>query len=173
MDRNNRPLQGSRSRTGPRGLRPDDRRPGGRKLLQQRGRNPRGLSQRTEAMNRLIREDVLTSERVCKQTPEGRWLFMAILLKADDAGLFEATSFDLSRAADLRRDHVDLLLQQLADCDLVRLYEVKGKRYGFVPRYGQEKRHLVVLHPLPPAALIADDDHAVAQLEAWTARQAK
>jgi hypothetical protein len=114
---------------------------------------------------RLIRDDMLDSERVLGVPVEARWLFVAVLLSADDVGLFEATAFKLARRADVRREHAEALLQQLADCDLVRLYEVDGKRYGFVPRFHQRLQIKRAKHPLPPVALLKDDDDALKKIK--------
>lgn len=111
--------------------------------------------------NRLIRDGILESEAVLSLPVEGRWLFMTILLSADDLGLFEATSFRLARKADIRRELADKLLQMIADSDLVRLYQHSGKTYGFIPRFRQRLQIKRSKHPLPDAALMADDEDAV------------
>lgn len=111
--------------------------------------------------NRLIREDMLESESILGLPVEARWLYVTILLSADDVGLFEATSFRLARRADINRDAGERLLSMLADSDLVRLYEVNGKRYGFIPRFRQRIQIRKLKHPMPNAALMADDEDAV------------
>jgi len=112
---------------------------------------------------RLIREGLLDSERVCGLTVDARWLFVTICLQADDVGLFDAAPFALMRKAELQRDLGPHLLGVLVDVDLIRLYdsaEFPGKRFGFVPRYGQRLRITRLKHPLPPLALVADDPEA-------------
>lgn len=106
---------------------------------------------------RLIREDLLDSERVLSLPIEARWLYVTILLSADDLGLFEATSFKLARRSDIRREAGDQLLSMLADADLVRLYEVGGKRFGFIPRFRQRIQIKFLKHPVPPEQLMSDD----------------
>lgn len=111
--------------------------------------------------NRLIRSDMLDSEAVLRQPAEGRWLFVAIMLMADDLGLFEATEFHLARKASLARESVPMLLQSLVDSDLVRLYQGPGMRtLGFIPKFGQRLQITRAKFPLPPAALYADDEDA-------------
>ena len=114
--------------------------------------------------NRLIREGLLESEAVLSVPVEARWLFVTIMLSADDVGLFEATEFRLGRKADVSRDSVGRLLMMLADVDLIRLYEVDGKRYGFIPRFKQRVQIKTTRHPLPPRALMADDQDAASKI---------
>ncbi|CAB4158342.1 hypothetical protein UFOVP703_1, partial [uncultured Caudovirales phage] len=115
---------------------------------------------------RLIRRDILESERVAKLPDSGKWLFVAILLVADDLGLFEATVHRLHKASDLKHDIVAGLLDRMVELDLVRLYPGPGARtFGFIPRYGQRLQIKRVKHPLPPPALYADDEDAVSKFK--------
>lgn len=107
--------------------------------------------------NRLIRDEMLESESILSLPIEARWLYVTILLSADDVGLFEATSFKLARRADIRRESGDKLIQLLADNDLIRLYEVDGKRYGFIPKFRQRLQIKRSKYPHPPGGLLADD----------------
>jgi len=107
---------------------------------------------------------MLESEAILSLPVEARWLYVTILLSADDLGLFEATSFKLARRADIRRESGDKLLQMLADADLIRLYEVAGKRYGFIPKFRQRIQIKFPKHPLPPVALMQGDDDAISKI---------
>ena len=111
--------------------------------------------------NRMIRDGLLQSEAVLSLPVEARWLYVTILLSADDVGLFEATPFKLARIADVRRELADRLVEMLADADLVRLYQADGKRFGFIPKYGQRLQLRRMKHPAPPASLMAGDDDAL------------
>lgn len=111
--------------------------------------------------NRLLRDGLMESEAVLSLPVEGRWLFVIIILSADDLGLFEATEFKLARRADVKREHASKLLAMVADADLVRLYEVERKRYGFIPKFRQRVQIKAARYPLPPPALYADDPDAV------------
>lgn len=115
--------------------------------------------------NRMIREGLMESEAVLSLPAEGRWLFVTILLSADDVGLFEATPFKLARRADVRREMAEKLLQMLVDADLVRLYQVDGKAFGFIPRFGQRLQIKRAKHPAPPAALLVDDADALNKIK--------
>lgn len=114
---------------------------------------------------RLIRDEMLDSERVLGLPVEARWLYVTILLSADDLGLFEATSFKLARRADIKRETGEKLLAMLADSDLVRLYDVEGKRYGFIPRFRQRIQIKRLKHPAPPDALMQDDQDALNKIK--------
>jgi hypothetical protein len=105
----------------------------------------------------MIRDGILESEAVLSLPAEARWLYVTILLSADDVGLFEATPFKLARRADVRRELADRLVQMLADSDLVRLYQVGEKRYGFIPRFGQRLQIKRIRHAPPPDALLLDE----------------
>jgi hypothetical protein len=108
--------------------------------------------------NRMIRDEILESERVLSLPADVRWFFLSVLLTADDLGLFEATDFKLARRATLSPDQAARYLSMLVDVDLVRLYMVDGKRYGFLPRFRQRLQIKRSRYPLPPAALVKDDD---------------
>lgn len=99
----------------------------------------------------------MESEAVLSIPVEARWLFIIIMLSADDVGLFEAKEFRLARRSDLNQDLVGKLLLMLADADLIRFYEVDGKRYGFIPKFGQRLQIKKTKYPLPPAAFYSDD----------------
>lgn len=92
---------------------------------------------------------------------EARWLYVAILLSADDVGLFEATEFKLARRADVNRDLAGKLLQLIGDADLVRFYVVDGKRYGFIPHFRQRIQIKRTKHPMPPHSLLVGDSDAI------------
>ena len=80
-------------------------------------------------------------------------------------GLFEAPPFRLARIADVRREHADRLLAMLVDADLVRLYEVAGKRYGFIPKFRQRLQIKRAKCPLPQLALLAGDEDAINKIK--------
>lgn len=115
--------------------------------------------------NRLIREGLMESEAVLSVPVEARWLYVVILLSADDLGLFEATEFKLARRADVNRDIAARLMQLLADTDLIRLYEVAGKRYGFIPKFRQRIQIKRSRYPAPPEALMRDDEDAINKIK--------
>lgn len=116
--------------------------------------------------NRLIRDGLLESEAVLSLLVEARWLFVSILLSADDVGLFECTPFKLARRADMKREVVERLVPMLADADLIRLYPGQGQRvFGFIPKFGQRLQIKRARYPLPPLPLLAGDEDAVKKIK--------
>lgn len=113
---------------------------------------------------RLIRDEMLDSERLQVLPIEARWLFVAIMLTADDVGLLELAPFKLSRRAAIDAATVPMLIQLLSDADLIRVYEHGGRRFAFIPRFRQRLQIKRVKHPLPPAALLADDEDASSKI---------
>lgn len=120
--------------------------------------------------NRLVREGLMESEAVLSLPVEGRWLFVIIILSADDVGLFEATEFKLARRADVNRDLAGKLMQMLADADLIRLYMIDTKRYGFIPKFRQRLQIKTSKHPLPPRAIYQDDSDALNKINELASR---
>jgi hypothetical protein len=108
--------------------------------------------------NRMIRDEILESERVLSLPADVRWFFLSVLLTADDLGLFEATDFKLARRATLSPDQAGRFLSMLVDADLVRMYVVERRRYGFIPRFRQKLQIRKSKCPLPPASLFSDDE---------------
>jgi len=113
----------------------------------------------------MIRDGITSSERVHKVSISARWLYVTILLHADDIGLFEANHFRLGREAGLDQSNLQPLLDELTAQDLIRPYKVGAKGYGFVPRYRQRLRVKRAKHPLPPDGLMVDDDDAVNKIK--------
>lgn len=107
--------------------------------------------------SKLIRDDMLDSERVHNCSVEARWLFVTILLLADDVGLIELNPFKLGRRSGFDPKTLKSALEELASQDLIRPYEAAAKRYCFVPKYRQRLRLKRAKCPMPPAALMADD----------------
>jgi hypothetical protein len=117
---------------------------------------------------RLIRDEMLESEAVLSLPVEARWFYVSILLSADDVGLFEATTFKLTRRADIRRDHGERYMEMLVDADLVRLYLVDGKRFGFIPKFRQRLQIKRLRYPPPPPELMRDDEDALNKINNLT-----
>ena len=97
--------------------------------------------------NRVIRESLLSSDRFLGlRDNTGRICFVAIMLTADDVGNLEGSPPRLRR---LWRDYgidtnekVAKTLAELADCDLVRVYEAENKQFIHIPRFRQFLRHV-------------------------------
>lgn len=105
--------------------------------------------------DRVIRDELLSSERwLSLKDNSDRLAFVVLLLSSDALGNLEAGEFRLLR---IWRDFgintvplVNKVLSELADCDLVRIYNADEKRYLHIPRYRQELRYLKRHFPLSP-----------------------
>lgn len=117
--------------------------------------------------NRLIREGLLDSDRYWSVTIEARQLYLHLMLLADDLGLVSlAPAFVRRRCFDEKPsdEKVTRLITELSDADLVRVYQVDGGRFGFIPRFQQRLRVKRIRHPEPPAEILAGDDDALQKL---------
>jgi hypothetical protein len=124
--------------------------------------------------NRIIRSDILTSERYWSVTTDARQLFQHLMLVADDFGLYTASNYALRATCyGLEKpapEKVERWLSELQDAELVLLYEVKGQRFVFLPRFKQFVRNKRSRYPIAPNVFkqlaaemqcirIADDMH--------------
>lgn len=105
--------------------------------------------------DRVIRDELLESERwISLKDNADRLAFVALLLSADSLGNFSAEPFRLMRLwRDFGINTVALVaksLSELADHDLVRLYEVDGKPYLHIPRFRQRLRYVKRVFPPSP-----------------------
>src|SRR5690606_31196056 len=112
--------------------------------------------------NRMIKESICTSETLAQLTPEEERLFYRLLVNADDFGRFDgraavvlAACFPLQLDR-VRVDDVEAWLQKLAEVDLIRFYEVGGRRYLYFPTWDkhQRKRAQHSKYPEPPAHVV-------------------
>lgn len=84
--------------------------------------------------SRLIREGILTSDRINALSPEAEVFYRRLMSKVDDHGLFDARPSVLIAALYPLRLSTDVntCLQLLSECvraKLVRVYEIDGKRF--------------------------------------------
>lgn len=107
--------------------------------------------------DRVIRDEILTSERYWSVSIEAQRLFVHLLLVVDDNARYSAKNYTI-RAACFPGQQVDparieKLLLELVDVDLVRLYLHDGERFLFVPRFRQRLRYKNSRFPAPPCAI--------------------
>jgi hypothetical protein len=104
--------------------------------------------------DRVIRDELLTSERYWSVPIEAQQLFVHLLLVADSLSRFSGKNFTIRSACypgqQRNPDVVEQLLSLLHDADLIRLYHAGGERYGLIPRYRQRLRYLRSEFPNPP-----------------------
>lgn len=113
---------------------------------------------------RLIRDGIVTSDRIDRLTPAAEVCYIRLLLVADDYGRHDG------RPAILRARMYPLRLDRVTDADvsgwldeceragLVRRYTVGGRPYIEIPRFDQRIRAKVSRCP-PPDGSQADDGH--------------
>ena len=103
--------------------------------------------------NRVVRGEILRSERYHEVGETARLLFFELLLVADDYGLLHlapvALRMSCPSALNRTYDQMTKLMAELHDADLIRVYEVKGARYGFIPRFGNYPKARKPKYPLP------------------------
>jgi hypothetical protein len=107
--------------------------------------------------DRIVRDELLTSERYWSCSPEARNLYLSIVLSVDDAARMSGAVFALRTrcmAGTVSHERISAILAELVDCDLVRRYEHGGKPYLFVPRFRQRLRYFnASKHPEPPTGI--------------------
>src|SRR5438876_3048772 len=116
--------------------------------------------------SRIIREALLDSERYWSVGIEARQFFLHLILLADDLACVSLATCFLRRGcfdSHPTAQVIDKLIVELQDVDLIRVYQVSGSRFAFIPRSHQRLQRLNPKHPIPPFELVADDAHAVEQ----------
>lgn len=107
--------------------------------------------------DRIIRDELLDSDRYLGLSSDtARLLFVHLLLVADDLGNAEASAAYIRRrvlVGNAPDETIAKLLTELADQDIIRLYQVGAKRYVHIPRFRQRLRSLKRINPRPPAAM--------------------
>lgn len=106
--------------------------------------------------NRIIREGLLTSEKVDKLSANEERFYVRLMLKADDFGRHEANPKLLKSVLfPLKDDLRDAdMSRELAACEragLVRCYEVASKRYVEITNFGQRTRFKSKCPDPPPS----------------------
>jgi len=112
--------------------------------------------------NRVIRESIMDSPRFGAATPDAQFLYMQLLLLADDFGLVPINPYFLRKrttaVAKASDEHILAHLSNLADHDLIRVYTVPGHagQFAVIPRFGNYPRAIKAKWPLPPKSLMMD-----------------
>lgn len=108
--------------------------------------------------NRIVRDSLLDSPRWHALSSDGvRLLFVELLLLADDYGLTPVYPLFLARRTASARRATDpaitKMVSELADADLIRVYQAKGQAYAYIPRFGNWPRAKKTKWPMPPDEL--------------------
>ena len=119
--------------------------------------------------DRVIRDELLTSERYWSVGVEAQRLFIHLLLCADALGRYSGKNYTIRAACypghPIDPKLVEKLLSDLQDADLVRIYNVEDERYLFIPRYRQRVRAKHSYFPKPPKQIsdLTDDESDMSQ----------
>lgn len=104
--------------------------------------------------NRIIREGILTSEPLALVSYQAETLFYRLLVAADDFGTFDGRAVIVRARCMSLRDvtvaDVEAWLRELSEHALIVQYEVAGKPYIAIPKFGQRTRAKSAKNPLPP-----------------------
>ena len=104
--------------------------------------------------DRLIRDEIIHSQRYWSVSDEAKILFFHLLLSVDDTARYSGNNFTIrsrcfpSRGMEAQR--LDVLLEELMNQDLIRLYDNGDERYIFIPRFKQKCRYINSKYPEPP-----------------------
>jgi len=116
--------------------------------------------------DRIIRDELLTSERYWSVGMEAQRIFVHLLLSADALGRFSGKNYTIRAACypgiAVDPKVVEKLISDMADADLIRIYTHLNERYIFIPRYKQRLRAKCSYLPEPPNGIndIADEKSA-------------
>lgn len=113
--------------------------------------------------NRILKESIRTSPNYNACSVEARDLFIRLIATADDYGRFEADGsvlraacyprlLDQTTTAQVERWRDELASPDLPDGPCIRLYEAKGRLYGYSPTWFDHQRpaRSKSKHPAPP-----------------------
>lgn len=107
--------------------------------------------------DRVIRDELLTSERYWKVSIDAQRLFVHLLLNADDTARFSGTNFTIRAACFpgqiIDPEKIEKLLTELHETDLIRLYTANDERFIFIPRFKQRLRFSSSKYPAPPSGI--------------------
>ena len=105
--------------------------------------------------DRVIRNELLTSERYWSVSIQAQQFYIHLLLVADDAARISGKNFTLRSSCfpgrPMDAQHLEKMLTELVDVDLIRAYMIDSERYLFVPRFRNRRRYVASSkYPEPP-----------------------
>jgi len=104
--------------------------------------------------DRLLRDELLNSERYWSVSDEAKLLYIHLILSADDTARYSGKNFTLRTRCfsgrGMETNRMEILLSELVDQDLIRLYFVQDERFIFIPRFKQRLRYYNSKYPEPP-----------------------
>lgn len=118
--------------------------------------------------NRIIRPEILTSEKVDRLSLEAEVFYRRLMSVVDDYGRFHANPLLLLSACfplrvhRLQPEQVAGWMQECLDADLLIHYRVDDRSYLEVAQFRQRTRAKDSRFPDPPGAVPSDDRHVTA-----------
>jgi hypothetical protein len=116
--------------------------------------------------NRILREDILTSEAVNALSPEAELFYRRLMSVVDDFGRIEAhPQILLTKCYPFQLDRISALqvrswlAESALEDRLITLYEVDGKNYLQINKFGQRERYSKC--PSPPEARLKSAESAL------------
>lgn len=104
--------------------------------------------------DRIIRDELLNSERYWAVSMEAQRLFVHLMLCVDDTARYSGKNFTIRSACfpgqAVEPSKLEKQLLELVDVDLVRIYYVGDERFIFIPRFRQRLRFTKSKYPPPP-----------------------
>jgi len=105
--------------------------------------------------DRVIRDELLTSERYWSVSIQAQQLYIHLILCVDDAARFSGKNFTIRAACypgrAVESADIDRWLTELIDADLIRAYLNGGERFLFMPRFRNRRRYIASSRfPEPP-----------------------
>jgi hypothetical protein len=107
--------------------------------------------------DRVLRDEILTSERYWSVSIEAQRLFVHLILNADDLARFSGKNYTIRTACfpgqAVDPSKVEKMLAELQDVDLIRVYEIANERFLLIPRFKQRLRFTTSRYPAPPKGI--------------------
>ena len=104
--------------------------------------------------DRILRDELLTSERYWAISNDAKLLYIHLILNVDDTARFSGKNFTLRASCfpgqPMDAVHMERMLDELLAQDLIRMYVVENERFIFVPRFKQRLRFIHSRFPEPP-----------------------
>lgn len=104
--------------------------------------------------DRILRDELLTSERYWAISNDAKLLYIHLILNVDDTARFSGKNFTLRASCfpgqPMDAVHMERMLDELVAQDLIRMYTAENERFVFVPRFKQRLRFIHSRFPEPP-----------------------
>lgn len=118
--------------------------------------------------NRILRDDLLDSDRIASAGELAVMLWVRLVLVADDFGRFDGRITKICRkcwpaGGDPGEAEVRTRLQALVQAHLVVMYDADGKTFLFIPNFRQRTRADRSKYPPPPADGAQPVDNSVSE----------